>query len=317
MRDEVQPDGVAEPFCQPIQRQSLRLGILDLCRVAPGQTDQERLIETFALAVQVDTVGYARYWLAEHHEPNVAHSCPELLVGLVAQTTEHLRVGTAGVLLKYYSPLKVAKNFRLLHALFPGRVDLGVGAGRVDEETAQELLGGPTPPQLHQEGYEAKVAGLLTHLYDPHVSPRGVGSPEVWILGSSGVGSAALAARYGTAFSLALFLRGSTDGQDDPTAVRKYRADFQPSWTLAAPHWNIAVAGVCADTAEEARRLRELHTNPFIVPTVVGSPSQCRTQLLRLQELFETDEIIFLDICSDLDHRLRSYQLLAKALDLC
>jgi luciferase family oxidoreductase group 1 len=312
----MQPDGVAEPFCQPIPRQSLRLGVLDICSVSPGQTDQESLFETFALAVQAETFGYSRYWLAEHHGATVAHSCPELLVGLVAQMTERLRVGTAGILLKYYSPLKVAKNFRLLQALFPGRLDLGVGAGRVDEETAQELLGGPIPPQLHHEGYEAKVSGLLTHLYDPHVSPCGVGSPEVWLLGSSGVGSASLAARYGTAFSLALFLRGSQDGHDDPTAVRKYRADFQPSRTLAAPRWNIAVAGVCAATAAEARRLRELHTNPFLVPTVVGSPSQCRAQLLRLQARFETDEIIFLDICPDLDHRLRSYQLLAEVLEL-
>jgi luciferase family oxidoreductase group 1 len=267
------------------------------------------------LACAVEKLGYGRYWLAEHHQPTVAHASPELLLPVLASLTEVLRVGTAGVLLSYYSPLKVAKNFRLLQALFPGRIDLGVGAGGVDEVTARELLGGPAPAQLHTEGYAAKVGDLVTHLQEQRlpVSPRGVGVPELWVLGSGGPGSAALAARHGAAYSLALFFKGAGG---DPSLVEAYRNNFQPGRLLWEPRWNIAVAGCCAETEREACRLLARHANPVLVPTVVGTPAQCTDRLLALQERYATNEIIFLDIGCTLGDRVRSYQLLAEALHL-
>jgi luciferase family oxidoreductase group 1 len=185
---------------------SLRLGILDLGLGAAGQKGRDVLLGSFEHAVCAEGLGYSRYWLAEHHGEGAAHSCPEILAGLIAQVTSRIRVGTAGVLLTYYSPLKVAKDFRLLNALFPGRIDLGVGAGRVDDETARGLLG---PPGAAPDYYE-KVSELAGYLREPRVpvTPRGLGAPELWVLGSGGLRSARAAAGLGTAYSLALFLGG-------------------------------------------------------------------------------------------------------------
>jgi luciferase family oxidoreductase group 1 len=294
---------------RPDRQPLLRLGVLDLCSTPPGETGRGALFDSFELAVGVEEMGYSRYWLAEHHGAGTSHSSPEMLTGLIAQLTRRIRVGTAGVLLSYYSPLKVAKDFRLLQALFPGRIDLGVGAGRVDEETARRLLGGATA------NYAEKVSDLAAYLSAEKLSitPRGVGMPELWVLGSGSPGSAQLAARHGAAYGLSLFLAG---GKDDPAVIHSYRRDFQPSQMRSQPKWNIAVAGICAESEEEARRLAALHRNPALVPNVVGSPRQCRTQLLEIAARYQTDEIIFLALCGGLKQRLHCYQFLARALGL-
>src|SRR5262245_24379110 len=177
----------------------LRLGVLDCCQVPPGKTGQEALFDTLELAPRAESLGYSRYWLAEHHEPTVAHGCPELLAVAVAGLTRRIRVGTAGVLLRYYSPLKVAKDFRLLHALFTGRIDLGIAGGRAPEESARGLLGGPEPTSP-DDGQSEKVGELLAHLSGERhpVAPLGVGTPEVWVLGSRRPESALSAGRHGT-----------------------------------------------------------------------------------------------------------------------
>jgi luciferase family oxidoreductase group 1 len=289
--------------------------VLDLCPIPPSGTGRDALFNSFEQAVGVEEFGYSRYWLAEHHGPGTAHSSPELLAGLVANLTRRIRVGTAGVLLSYYSPLKVAKDFRLLQALFPGRIDLGVGAGRVDDETARRLLGSPASGEVPAPNYAEKVNALAAYLADEKLSitPRGVGVPEVWVLGSGGAGSAHLAARNGAAYSLSLFLAG---GNGDPAVVEAYRDRFQPGRLRPRPAWNVAVAGICADTEEEAHRLAALHRNPALVPNVVGSPEQCRTRLIEIAARYQTDEIIFLALCGGLEQRLRCYQLLARALEL-
>jgi luciferase family oxidoreductase group 1 len=307
------PDAVVD--AQLARQPLLRLGTLDLCPTPPGGTGRDALFDSLEQAVRVEELGYSRYWLAEHHGPGTSHSSPEVLASLIAQLTRHIRVGTAGVLLNYYSPLKVAKDFRLLQALFPGRIDLGVGAGRVDDETARRLLDRPASAGASQMSYAEKVGDLAAYLGDDKlaITPRGVGAPAMWVLGSGGSGSAQLAARHGAAYSLSLFLAG---GSDDPAVVAAYRDRFEPSRLRARPAWNIAVAGICAETEEEARRLAALHRNPALVLNVIGSPQQCRTRLLDIAARYQTDEIIFLALCAGLEQRLRCYRLLAQALGL-
>ena len=311
MSYEPNPDVVVETRSAG-GRPPLRLGVLDLCPAPPGTTGRDALFDTLETAVRLEALGFTRYWLAEHHGPGTAHSCPEILVGLIAQMTGHIRVGTAGILLNYYSPLKVAKDFRLLQALFPGRIDLGVGAGGVDEETARGLIG--HAPRSQQD-YADKVSDLAAYMRDEKlpITPRGVGMPQMWVLGSGGMASALTAAWNGTAYGLALFLSG---GKDDPAPVEAYRAQFRPSRNLARPQWNIAVAGVCADTEAEAVRLAGLHRNRFLVPSVVGAPEQCRTRLQEISERYQTDEIIFVAVSGMREQRLRSYELLAQVFEL-
>src|ERR1043166_791555 len=129
---------------------TIALGVLDFCFRATGQAAGGRPANTLSQATITDELGYSRYWVVEHHGPEVAHASPELLVPLILSQTRRLRAGPAGILLSYASPFKVADSFRTLEALFPGRVDLGVGRGRVDDVTAAALLDGATADQEYQ-----------------------------------------------------------------------------------------------------------------------------------------------------------------------
>ena len=222
------------------------LTVLDLLPRGPGRSEGEALADTLALAERAEGFGYARFWVAEHQGTrSPALGCPELLVGPAAARTRRLRVGTAGVLLRYYSPLKVAETFRCLEALYPGRIDLGVARGHADDELGASLLDG-RPEPTDAAAYRAKVGRLLYFLGIPSgpggpewlrpvpgappALPAPPTRPEVWLLGAGEQG-AALAAEYGTAFSFALFLR--PDLARAAGAIAAYRAGFRPSAALA------------------------------------------------------------------------------------
>lgn len=330
------------------------LSVLDQSPIASGSTPAQAVQDTLELARAADRLGYHRYWLAEHHAtPALAGSSPEILIGQVAAQTTRIRVGSGGVMLSHYSPLKVAENFRMLETLFPGRIDLGVGrAPGGDQRTAQVLSG--DAGTLAAERFPGKVEDLIGFLTDGFAPghpfagiaamPAGSTAPPVWLLGSSDQ-SAALAAANGTAFSFAHFINGH--GAD--TILRGYARDFRPSPRLAAPQANLAVFVVCADTETEARRLaksRDLflvrlctgRTGPYPsvdeaeayayapherailrdarLRTIAGAPEQVRDRLLALGERCGVREFVVLTIAHDFKARLRSYELLAKAFGL-
>ena len=294
--------------------EQLSLGVLDFCTVPPGKTHGYALSTTIELARRVEAFGYSRYWLAEHHGGG-AHASPELLIPIIAGLTRRIRVGAAGVLLYFYSPLKVADNFNLLETLFSERIDLGIGRGGADPLTAQALLDGRTRT-LERDLYKEKVEHLMDYLRgnsQVRVTPVSPTIPEVWVLGS-GRNSVPIAAHNGVAYSHSLFHKGC---QDDPSILKEYRETFQTqSKKVPTPRCNIAVAGICADTEARAHQLQEQHTNDFIMLNVVGTANQCKEKLLALQERYAVNEIIFLDICQEFDDRLRSYELLASELGL-
>jgi len=212
------------------------------------------------LARHVDALGYCRYWLAEHHSsPGLAGTAPEIMVARVASETSHIRVGSGGVMLSHYSSLKVAEQFRMLEALYPGRIDLGIGrAPGSDQLTAIALQHGPGA--LGIEHFPNQIADLLGFLDNKmpadhpfariRVMPAGETSPEVWLLGSSDQ-SAIFAAYFGCAFSFAHFI----NDEGGPEIMDAYRQRFRPSERLAKPQGSIGVFVVCADTEAEARRL--------------------------------------------------------------
>jgi luciferase family oxidoreductase group 1 len=292
---------------------NLRLGLIDLAWTEPPRTHVDVVHDSVELAPHADALGYSRYWLGEHHSPWVAHASPEILLPLLAGLTTRVRIGTAGVLLGYYSPYKVAANFRLLEALFPGRIDLGVARGRPDGDIGPELLDGrPEPGDTN--AHAARVDALLAALdgTSPRSpAPRGVHPPEVWILGSSRK-SVRVAAQRGTAFSLSLFFRQWVG----PSVLDEYRAEFTPRGTLLEPRCNIAVAGACGETSSDARRILSRYHNEFMLPTVAGSPDECADQLQELAHQFRVDEVIFMDAASGLAERKRTCELLADALEL-
>ena len=245
------------------------LSVLDQSPIAKGGTAAAALQNTIDLAQVIEKLGYKRYWLAEHHNSQAfAGSAPEIMIATVAAATRSINVGSAGVMLPHYSPLKVAELFRLLETLHPGRIDLGVGrAPGSDQRTARALQPGPQaypidvfPQQVElmiqfledSTGLGGEAGGLpIGHPYTGiHAMPRGPGIPNLWMLGSGGDG-ATHAAQFGMAYCFAHFIN-----QDAGTApLDIYRRLFKPSRELSSPLGSIAVAVTVAPTEEEADRL--------------------------------------------------------------
>jgi luciferase family oxidoreductase group 1 len=290
---------------------ALAIGVLDFSVVSPGRTHRDALWETLELAEHVDRLGYDRYWVSEHHTADVAHAAPGVLVGVLAGITRHLRVGAAGVLLRYHAPYLVAAEFRLLSALYPGRIDLGLARGFVGADRAALLHDGRAERDTERD-YAARLGEAVAMARSPTLaSPQGAGSPELWVLGGRRAGQ--LAAASGAALCIDHFLAPVAVV---PGLVEAYRRDFRPSAELARPRWRVAVAGLCAPTTELAQRLCAELVRPIVTPTLVGSPAACADGLRRLGEQYETHEFVFHDLGGDLASRKRAYELLAGELGL-
>jgi luciferase family oxidoreductase group 1 len=245
------------------------LSVLDQSPIRKGGSAAEAFTNTIDLAQQAERLGYSRYWLAEHHNTSsFAGSAPEVLIAAVAAATNRIRVGSGGVMLPHYSPLKVAECFRVLETLYPGRIDLGVGrAPGGDMRTTRALQPGPQaydvgvfPQQVEllrqfledATGLQGEAGGFpADHPYvGLHATPRGPGMPALWMLGSGGDG-ALIAAQLGMAYCFAHFI--NQDAGTQPLEL--YRRNFRPSRDHASPRGSIAVSVTVADTEEEARRI--------------------------------------------------------------
>jgi luciferase family oxidoreductase group 1 len=331
-----------------------RLSVLDVSPVASGSTSTEALRNTLDLAQLADSLGFTRYWLAEHHNtPLIASSAPEIMIGHVADATPRIRVGSGGIMLPNHTPLKVAETFRVLEALHPGRVDLGLGrAPGTDPLTAVALR--RSRAALDADDFPQRLEDLL-HFLD-HGFPAGhplerlrampddVPMPEIWLLGSSDF-SAELSAQMGLRFAFAHHI------QPLPAvvALRMYREHFRPSEHLKQPESLIGVSVVCAETdarAEELGRplaltllrfrtgrmgrfpsIEEATNYPYSPEeklliqsnrgrSFIGSPSRVKDQLTQLAEDAQVDEIMVTTMTHEHADRRRSYELLAQAFRL-
>ncbi|MEP4378536.1 MAG: LLM class flavin-dependent oxidoreductase [Alphaproteobacteria bacterium] len=331
----------------------VKLSVLDQSPVRQDGDARQALEESIALAQATERLGYTRYWLAEHHgTEGFAGSSPEIMVTRVAAATSQIRVGSGGVMLSHYSPLKVAENFKLLENLYPGRIDLGIGrAPGSDGLTAAALAYGS---EVGIEYFPTKIADMVAFLADAppatepfkdvRATPKVADVPEVWLLGSSDQ-SAAYAAHFGLAYSFAHFIAP----QVTAPVLKYYRDNFKPSGSLAAPRANAAVFVICAETQEEAdylatsRDLWRLRLNqgqhlPYAHPDealaydysaqerrvveankanrIAGTPESLRDQLSAFAEENGLDELVILTITYDFENRRRSYELLAEAFGL-
>ena len=332
----------------------MKLSVLDQSPSAEGNTQDQAIRESLALAQRCDELRYNRYWVSEHHNSgSIVGTAPEILMAAVAATTRRIRVGSAGVMLPHYSALKVAEQFRVLEALAPGRIDLGVGrAPGSDRLTAFALnphsnAADEFPRQVHE--LQAWVAGHA--LPDDHpfraiaALPQGPTSPEVWILGSSDYG-ARLAAHFGLPYAFAYFF---SDGQGVDEALMLYRRNYRPSVRYPRPIATICVWALAADSEAEARRLfttREYWRvgfekglrNPLVSPeralahpytederalieklrrkAFVGTAEQVAAGLTALARRLELDELVVNTWTFDPAARHRSYELLAAAFGL-
>ena len=331
----------------------MKLSVLDQSPIIAGHSAAQAIHETLKLARRADELGYHRYWLAEHHAIGaLADPCPEILLARLGAETKRIRIGTGGVLLPYYSAFKTAEVFRMLEALYPGRIDLGIGrAPGGDQRTARAVGGGrmPTAEDFPQQVWEL-VGYLDGTLPGDHpfkkvrVQPEGNTAPELWLLGSSDY-SGLLAAQLGVRFSFAHFI--NAHGGD--AVVRDYKERYQGSGREAEPHSAVCCFVICAESDAEAERLARVVDSRRLdmaynldtpVPTqeqaekrvfnaeerahiqsqrsrlVHGSADTCREKLLKIAEQFSADELMVLTITGDYATRLDSYERLARAFKL-
>jgi luciferase family oxidoreductase group 1 len=332
---------------------SLRLSVLDQSTVAVGRTEDAAIRDTVALAQHCEALGYSRFWVSEHHNhASIVGTAPEVLLAALAMRTTRIRLGSAGVMLPHYSALHVAEQFRVLDALAPGRIDLGVGrAPGSDGRTAYAL----NPHSDGGEGFPAQVRDLLHWLHglalpDGH-SFRSVAAhpmnpasaPQLWMLGSSDYG-AQLAALFGLPYSFAHFI---TDGRGADQALALYRRNFKATAFGDAPRASLCVWALAAETEDEARHLFRTRARwrldrnqgklgPLLAPDDVppfspaeetetealwqrsyaGSAGQVAQKLRRLAAGMQLDEIVVLTWTHDQEVKRRSYELLAREFNL-
>jgi luciferase family oxidoreductase group 1 len=317
----------------------MRLNILDQCPIAEGSSAGDALRSTIELAKRADQLGYGRYWLAEHHgTPGLACNSPEVMIGPVAAATSKIRVGSGGVMLPHYSPLKVAENFSMLAALFPDRIDLGIG--RAPGTSAQIAFAlqrdrrQPSPDDFREQMDE------LLGYFSRGLRELRFQSPEVSLLGSSPQ-SAVWAAELGLPYVFADFIN-----PNGAAMAAHYREHFRPSATLPKPRVSVAVWALCAETDEEALRisssarmmLLHLFRGRLIpVPSVekamaflakeglpvgsvpegrriiTGSPERVRESIERVAAEYGADEVFVVNIVHDPAARIRCYELIAQA----
>lgn len=229
--------------------------------MSEGRTPAEALQNTIDLARLTDRLGYERYWIAEHHAiVTLASPAPEILISRIGVETSGIRIGSGGVLLPHYSPLKVAEIFRMLHALYPDRIDLGIGRAPGGSGLEAFALRRDRSDRIQNDDFEEQLGELLAFLHHGFpaehpfarikVSPDMPGAPDVWLLGSS-LWSAAVAAKMGLPYAFAHFITP----EETPSALEHYRSNFRPSKYLGEPRAIIALGAICADTEEEAKRL--------------------------------------------------------------
>lgn len=331
----------------------MQISVLDQSPISEGSTGADALRNTLDLACLTERLGYLRYWVAEHHgTPMLACASPEVMMAAIGSTTRHIRIGSGGVMLPHYSPLKVAETFSILSALFPNRVDLGIGrAPGTDHATAYALQRDRRQPA--PDDFPAQLAELLGYLEDrlppghpfarlaalpgrPHI-------PDVWLLGSSPQ-SALWAAESGLPYAFADFINPDGAGY-----AALYREHFRPTEAMPEPRVIVAGWAICAETDEEAQRIassarmtRALLNQRQLIPVppidkalrflaergpnadtvvrprraIIGAPSTVKEGIENLAGLYGAEEVMIVTITYDHADRRRSYELIAGAFGL-
>jgi luciferase family oxidoreductase group 1 len=328
----------------------IKLGILDQSIVREGSTARDAIEETIATAKLAEQLGYERFWISEHHNAaSIAGSTPEVLMVKLADATQHIRIGSGGIMLPNHSALKVAENFRMLETLFPGRIDLGMGRAPGSDRVTASVLNPSN--DFKEENYLLQLTHLQHFFNDTAGTqygsllavPQSETTPMQWILSSSG-GSSKIAAQFGMGLAIARFINGHAQ----PDIIDDYRKHFKPSEQFPEPRALLAISVLCADTEEKANQMRKLmdyrllqfEKGNFGKPgnyasvkdyifsaaelekvkynsgrVVSGTRQQVKAQLLAIANDFDIDEIMAATMTDNYADRKRSFELLAEAFE--
>ncbi|KAA9023942.1 LLM class flavin-dependent oxidoreductase [Niallia endozanthoxylica] len=328
----------------------MKLSILDQAPISSNQTAKEALGESMKLAQAGETLGYIRYWIAEHHDlPGLACSAPEVMLSYIGANTNNIRIGSGAVLLPYYKPYKVAEVYHMLATLFPNRIDVGIGRAPGGSAEATNAL---SDNFLQQVWSMPDLVKDLLHFLDNSLpenhkyskvtaSPLPEVSPVPWILGTSKK-SAILAAQNGLPYAFGQFM----SDKDGASIIQTYKDSFTPRKQGDRPKVILTVSAICAETNDRAE---EIALSPLIwsllkekgeghhgIPSIqeakeyvlnetekntlqkmkqnmiIGNPHVVKERLNELQILYQADEIMIVTITHSPEDRIHSYQLIAK-----
>ncbi|WP_031535478.1 LLM class flavin-dependent oxidoreductase [Bacillus sp. MB2021] len=325
----------------------MKLSVLDQSVISKNLNAGFALQNTIKLAKRTEELGYTRFWVAEHHNSNgIAGTSPEVLISTIAAQTNKIRVGSGGVLLPQYSPFKIAEDFKVLEALYPNRMDLGIGRSPGGSAPTRLALTDGMRKSLNE--FPRQVTELQEYIANtqsnqevqayPSIETR----PEIWMLGVSQRG-ARLAAEKGAAFTYGHFINPISGS----IAMKHYRENFQPSSILRNPQANVCVFVVCAPTQEEAEEMAvsqdlwllaiEKGEDTFILSkeeakgiqlseedqaiirknrkrAIIGTPKKVKDEILHLSEVYQTEEFMIITNIYDFEDKMQSYTLLAEAI---
>ena len=331
----------------------IQLSVLDQTPIRKNSNPSEALQESIKLARHTDKLGYTRYWLSEHHNTiTLAGAAPEIFIARLAAETKNLKLGSGGIMLPNHSTLKVAENFRLLEALYPGRIDLGIGRAPGGDRVTSRLLNPSNT--FDPKNYIEQINDLYAFFSDAHTPgtmngkvraiPNIETSPEIWMLTSSGE-SGYLAAHFGMALSYAQFI----NPVGGPEAMQAYRDRFRPSETLKAPKGSVGLFGFCSDDPQKVVQfqavmdfrllsfekgnfdeipsydaVKDYEYSPYEQERVrfnrqrivAGTPDVFKAKIEELASAYRVSEFMIATFCDEFADRLRSYELLSRVFKL-
>lgn len=333
----------------------MKVSILDYAPKDEGMTAHEAFLATTELAQLADELGYHRFWVAEHHNvPVLTGSSPEILMAHLASKTKKIRIGSGGVMLPNYSAYKVAENFKVLEALYPNRIDAGIGNSPGGDKLVSEAL---NEGKINKPDYTEQVRDLKGFLTDSlpkghkykskRAAPIIETKPEMHLLAASSR-NATVAAETGAGFTFAHFINPLGKGQQ---AIEEYRAAFQPTELANKPHVMAAVFVVVGKTIAEAEELaaafdlwhlssQSTKRASYYLPTpgkarqtvyskeeeavikknrrkvIIGDPEMVKRELIQLKEMYQADELLIVPNVYSIEKRMQSIRLLAEVMDL-
>ncbi|MEL6656718.1 MAG: LLM class flavin-dependent oxidoreductase [Bacteroidota bacterium] len=293
----------------------LKLGVLSFD--VPNALDIGGLV---SYAVKADELGYSKFWLGEHYDSPGLWLNPEPLIPILLGFTEQISIGAAGIILRVHSSYRVAANFRLMNALFPGRVDLGLASGHAPA-LATKALTNMEKAEVSQIDVKEKIAELLAFYREEEanmkqglfVNPPQFSPPNIWLLGAR-LRSFEYATRLGINQSFSLMHNPDAFDVTKVKLEEMTETFFQEHGKR--PDINVAFSGVLAKDEKEARKIygKSLMNNPFIKPNILGGFNMFQDQLLQFQEEFGVNEFVFLDLSPEMSHRLETIEQLASLL---
>ncbi|MDQ6598251.1 LLM class flavin-dependent oxidoreductase [Bacillus salipaludis] len=326
----------------------MKLSILDQSPISSNQTAQDALIESMKLAQAGESLGYTRYWIAEHHDlPGLACSAPEVMLSYIGAHTKKIRIGSGAVLLPHYKPYKVAEVYNMLATLFPNRIDIGIGRAPGGSAEVTNALSDNFLQQVYKM---PNLVEELIHFFDHDfpkdhkyatvaAAPIPDTTPMPWILGTSKK-SALLAAENGLSYAFGQFMSEN----DGAAIIEQYLNAFQPRKQGEVPEVLLTVTVICAETSEEAEEIalsnliwalqKEKGEGQYIPSIqeakeyeldgkeieklakmkqnmIIGNPKECKNKLIELQAKYKVDEIMIVTITDSPRDRIESYKLIA------